>query len=125
MSEAELSRAEWEEIYIKLYAYADDVLKQYRWFRRTEDDTYLQGKTPDDYVQEAIKRYLEHPEKFNPGKRTLVGYLKKHILRSLIGNDARCEENRSTKDKQTYATQDGEELHNEIDDMIPGVVASI
>jgi len=83
----------WENIYVKLYAYTDQLLKAYSWFRKGSD-SYLQGKQVHDYVAEAIEKYLRSPEKYDPSSgRSLVTYLKWHIIRSSVGNDVRSAEN--------------------------------
>lgn len=112
----DISESEWRDIYIQLYAYAKKLLHLAHWFRRTVDGTYLKGKTPEDYVMEAVTRYLENPSKYDPTQRTLVGYLKYHIIRSLIYRDYNSKENRisedgigqllSTQDDQVYGGQD-------------------
>lgn len=93
-----ISDSELEDIYGKLYAFTHYILKQHRWFRKGVKDTYLKGKSVDDYVREAITRYLEHPERYDCAKRSLIGYLKNHIIKSLVGNDARSKENELSVD---------------------------
>jgi hypothetical protein len=94
-----ISQKEWADLYIQLYAYADNLLKSYKWFRIDVEDTYLKGKEAKDYVMEAVARHLEHPEKYDPAKRSLLGYLKMHVIRTLAGNDARSVENRVSDDR--------------------------
>ncbi len=94
-----ITQKEWADLYLQLYAYTDNLLKSYKWFRCGVKDTYLKGKEPKDYVMEAVTRFLEHPEKYDPEKRSLLGYLKKHIIRTMAGNDARSEENRVSDDR--------------------------
>jgi len=84
----------WEDIYVQLYAYTDQLLKAYSWFRKGKTDSYLKGKQVHDYVAEAIEKYLRAPEKYDPSSgRSLVTYLKWHIIRSSVGNDVRSPEN--------------------------------
>jgi len=84
----------WEDIYVQLYAYTDQLLKAYSWFRKGKTDSYLKGKQIHDYVAEAIEKYLRSPEKYDPSSgRSLVTYLKWHIIRSSVGNDVRSLEN--------------------------------
>lgn len=88
---------DWEEIYIQLFAYTDQLLKTYSWFRKDKPDSYLKGKQIEDYVQDAIEKYLLEPEKYDPSSgRSLVTYLKWHIIRSSVGNDARSPENKTS-----------------------------
>lgn len=90
---------DWEAIYPQLYAYTDDLLKKKSWFRGKKTDSYLKGKTIEDYVSEAIWKYLSNPEKFDATSgRSLVNYLKLHIIRTLVGNDAKAPENKTSKD---------------------------
>jgi hypothetical protein len=89
---------EWEEIYSRLYAYTHKILRTKLWFRGENTEVFLKGKQVDDYVMEAITKYLENPADYNPSfGRTLVNYLKLHILRHLISNDSKSPENKLTK----------------------------
>lgn len=67
------------------------------------------GKEPHDYASEAITRLLEDPEKFDRNKRTLIGYLTNHFLRSLIADDFRNRK-RDLKIKDSRAFQERHEL---------------
>ncbi|MEI6265822.1 MAG: hypothetical protein WCP74_12005 [Sphingobacteriia bacterium] len=92
-----MEQPNWENIYVKLYAYADQLLKAHSWFRGKGTNSFLQGKQPHDYVAQAIESYLSSPEKYDPSSgRSLCNYLKYHIIRRLISNDAKSLENRST-----------------------------
>lgn len=88
---------DWEDVYVKLFAYADFLLNSKSWFRK-DSGVYLKGREVSDYVMEAITKYLEKPENYDSTKgKSLIGYLKEHILRTLIGNDANAPENKRTK----------------------------
>lgn len=94
-----MDNIKWDDIYIQLYAYADQLLKTFVWFRKTTTDSYLKGKQPHDYAAEAIEKYLSAPEKYDSSTgRSLVTYLKWHIIRTAVGNDVRSKENRSSSD---------------------------
>ena len=114
---------DWQEIYLMLYAYTDDLLKKKAWFRGSKADTYLKGKQIHDYVSEAIEKYLTHPEKFDESKkRSLCNYLKLHIIRTLVGNDSKSLENRTTKDVFAIAEQKEEnddDSSNYLDSILP------
>jgi hypothetical protein len=100
---------DWEEIYLKLYAYTDHLLKSYHWFRK-ERAVFVAGKQVDDYIYEAIERYLRHPQNYNSSSgRSLISYLKRHIIRTLVGNDARGSENRLNVDLHLYTRPGGED----------------
>jgi hypothetical protein len=88
---------DWQEIYLQLYAFADQLLKHYTWFRGKKTDSFLMGKQPHDYAIDAIEKYLIDPEKYDSTKRSLAGYLKKHILRHVVFNDAVSLENKTSK----------------------------
>ncbi len=89
----------WEDVYVQLYAYTDQLLKAHQWFRKGKSDSFLKGKQVHDYVADAIEKYLSAPEKYNPStNRSLVNYLKLHIIRTLVGNDANSSENRTSLD---------------------------
>lgn len=86
---------DWNRIYPQLYAYTESLLESYHWFRTDKTDSYLKGQQVEDYVLEAITRYLTHPEKFDESSgRSLVNYIKRHIILTLVGNDARLTENK-------------------------------
>jgi hypothetical protein len=102
---------ELEELLLKLTVFAVAWTKGRGWFRGRETSTFLEGKEPKDYVYEAIGRFLKHPEKYDPSKGGLLEYLKYNILRSLVSNDLRSEENRKTDD--LFAYEGEEENENE------------
>jgi hypothetical protein len=87
----------WESVLLELTAYAHTLIKAKSWFRK-KSDSFLQGKNVDDYVMEAISKYLNNPEKYNPSKGTFINYLKYNILRHLVHNDAKSPENKTTND---------------------------
>jgi len=88
----------WEDIYVRLYAYVHALLGVMHGFRGPKSDSLVKGKQVHDYVSGAIEEFLSHPEKYDPTKRSLVNYLKLHVIRSSISNDLRSAENRSTSD---------------------------
>lgn len=92
------SSIEWEDVLINLTAYVRSLTKRYIWFRGVESDSFLKGKEVKDYVYEAILKYLESPEKYNPNKGSLTDYLKYNIIRNLVRNDCNSEENKLHSD---------------------------
>jgi len=112
----------WEDIYIRLYAYVDALLSVVHGFRGPKSDSLVKGKQVHDYVSGAIEEYLRHPEKYDPTKRSLVNYLKLHIIRSSIGNDLRSAENRSTSDVFALHFKEGSD-DNHLDLLLPFVDA--
>lgn len=99
------------ELYPQLYAFTDDFLKTRTFFRGAGSTTFLAGKEVHDYVMDGIERYLRNPEKYNPDSgRSLLNYIKLHIIRTLIGNDLRSAENRRSKD--LFAIQDNDDEAN-------------
>jgi len=124
MNPTAISDQEWKVIYRKLYAFTLYLLKGYNWFRRTGDDVVVQGKEADDYVMEAITRFLEAPEKFDENKRSLIGYLKNHILRNLVRRDGLGAENLSTMDVGAHSEgRDEEDGYRQFEELIPGISA--
>lgn len=122
----EISDQEWKHIYLKLTAYVHHLLNMYTWYRRTDDGAVVGGQQPEDYVSEAITRLWEAPEKFDETKRSLVAYLKLHILRNLVRNDARSAENRTSDDRFSRSTSPGGQIdYSQFEDLIPGISASI
>lgn len=89
---------DWQDLYVRLYAFTDDLLRRKKWFRQGKPSSYLKGKEVHDYVSEAIENFLYSPNKYDSNKGTLIKYLKFNLIRSLISNDVRSAENRSTVD---------------------------
>lgn len=115
-----------EDIYVQLYAYTDQLLKTYIWFRKNRSDSYLKGKQVHDYVMGAIEKYLREPEKFDASSgRLLLTYLKWHIVRTAVGNDARSTENKIFTELPTSddSNDGGEDVFSNIDALLPFVVA--
>lgn len=127
MSEPSLEpNIDWEDVYAKLYGYADFLLRSKNWFRGKNSGVYLKGQEVHDYVIEAITRYLEHPEKFNPSKRSLVSYIKLHLIRTLVGDDAKLKENKLNQDVFAFADKvvgEGEDAESFLDTVLPFVEA--
>jgi len=121
----EISDEDWKEIIVRLQAFTRLLVKDKGWFRGSDSGTYISGKEIDDYVFEAIGRYLKNPEKFDPSKRTLVEYLKKHIIRTLVNNDLVSSENQTSTDLLAFEpeNEDDEGTDNFIDAILPNVVA--
>lgn len=93
-----LTDSEWEEILLRLTAFAHSWAKGRGWFRGKATTTFLEGKQADDYALAAIGRYLEEPHKYDPQKGSLIDYLKYNLVRSFIANDIRKQENLTTVD---------------------------
>lgn len=121
----EISDEDWKDIILRLQAYTRMLVKGKGWFRGSDIGTYISGKEIDDYVFEAIGRYLKNPEKHDPSKRTLVEYLKKHVIRSLVSNDVKSTENRTSTDlfPSESENKDNETLDTFIDAILPKVDA--
>lgn len=125
MSEKNMEDPDWEDIILKLHSYTIGLIKGKTWFRGKDPGSYLKGKEVDDYVYEAIGRYLEKPEKFDPEKGTLVDFLKFSVIRSLIANDLRSDENKTTKDVFGIADglDDEDSASNYLESVLPYVEA--
>lgn len=115
----------WDEVYLKLYAYTDQLVKNLSWFRG-QTDSFLKGKQVEDYVCEAIEKYLAAPEKFNPDKgRSLTNYLKLHIIRTLVFNDVKSVENQNTSDVLSHTwDSDDESAELYFEKILPGVAST-
>lgn len=109
----------WDELYLQLFAYTDTLLKANTWFRKGKTDSYLEGKQVHDYVAAAIEKYLSEPHKFDPLKRSLVGYLKLHIIRTLVWNDVKKVENKTTADIEFFFEQNDEDTLNTLEAILP------
>lgn len=121
----EISNEEWKEIILRLQAYTLMLVKDKGWFRGSKAGTYISGKEINDYVFEAIGRYLKNPEKYDPSKRTLVEYLKKHIIRTLVNNDLVSAENQTSTDIFAFESEneDDDDSDTFIDAILPQVDA--
>src|SRR5690606_30447305 len=94
--------------------------KSKRWFRKGKLDSYLKGKQVHDYVSEAIEKFLKNPGNFDSSKRSLVNYIKLHIIRTLIWNDNTATENLKMSDIDLYSTiVDDEEHYQNLDAILP------
>ncbi len=103
---------DWEEVILRLQSYTRSLVSKKGWYRissvvkkdpKNEDEnkhesTYIKGKEVDDYVYEAIEKYLVNKEKHDPQKGSLLDYLKYGVIRSLVSNDLVSAENRTSKD---------------------------
>jgi DNA-directed RNA polymerase specialized sigma24 family protein len=103
---------DWEEIILRLTAFTCSWTNGRAWFRGGGTSDFLAGKKVEDYVYEAITRFLEAPEKYNSAKGDLLKYLKYQIVRTLVGNDLRKLENKKTDDIFAYDDTSCEEEDN-------------
>lgn len=108
----------WEDLYLRLFAYAESLIKSKYWFRSTGSDSFVGGKQIHDYVSEAIEKHLQNPEKYDETRGSLIDYLRFNLLRSLVSNDIRSSENKLTAD--VFAANQNEE-HNSsyLDSILP------
>jgi RNA polymerase sigma factor (sigma-70 family) len=73
-------KVEWERAIPVLMAFAFSLLGNKKFTNRRDHLAY-------DFTMEAITKYLENPEKFDPSRNPdLINYLKYNILRQLITN---------------------------------------
>lgn len=93
-----IDNVDWEGALVQLTAFAHYLTSTYTWFRGEDTAVFIGGQEAADYATEAIVRFMEAPEKFDPQKGDLLTYLKYNIVRTLIGNDARKKENSKTDD---------------------------
>ena len=103
---------DWEEVILRLQSYTRSLVSKKGWYRISNvvkrdpknegeniyESTYNKGKEVDDYVYEAIEKYLGNIEKHDPQKGLLIDYLKYSVIRSLVSNDLVSSENRTSKD---------------------------
>jgi len=120
----ELENNGWDDLIVTLNAFARSFAKRYSWFRSGKNTTLLMGKEIEDYVYEAIGRYLEAPEKFDPSRGDIIAFLKYNILRSLISNDANKDENKYTEDVYHRFDDDDDDDSNYLDRMLPYTLAA-
>jgi len=89
---------DWEEVILSLQSYTRFLVNGKGWFRGKTSSIYLKGKEIDDYIYDAIGKYLRNPEKYKPEEGSLILYLKYNLIRSLVSNDLASAENQTSKD---------------------------
>lgn len=73
-------KVDWEKVIPVLMAFAYSLLGNKKFTNRRDQLAY-------DFALEAITKYLENTEKFNPKRNPdLINYLKYYILKQLISN---------------------------------------
>lgn len=115
---------DWEQVLLSLHSYTRSLANSKRWFRGNGTSNFLKGKEIEDYVNEAIVRYLQHPEKFDSKKGSLINYLQYNLIRNLVGNDSRTLENKSSDNSFSIAhekEEDMEDSGNYLDSILPYV----
>lgn len=112
---------DWEEVLLKLQCYARSLINGKQWFRGNKTTVFLKGKEIEDYVFSAIEKYLRNPEKFDPQKGSLINYLQYNLIRSMVGNDIRSRENKTSMDVFTTAdnTEPEENSCSYLDSIMP------
>jgi hypothetical protein len=131
---------DWEDVILRLQSFTRSLVNKKVWYRNSciskkdsKNDgefryvsTYLKGKEVDDYVYEAVEKYLKNPEKHDPGKGSLVDYLNYNIIRSLVSNDLGSSENLTSKDVLAYSVNsedDENDTGSYLDRILPHVEA--
>lgn len=118
----EINVINWEEIILSLQSYTRLLVSNKKWFRGGKTKTFLAGKEIEDYIYEAIAKFLQNPEKFDSSKGTLINYLKYNIIRSLVSNDLASSENQTSKDIYTIVDKMDKEDENSnsyLDSILP------
>ncbi len=110
---------DWDDVFIRLCAIAQKMLSAKSWCRG-QSGSYVGGKEATDYAAEAIERYCENPEKFVATKGDFFKYLAYNLMRSLISNDAKSAENRTSTDPSRVANEGGD-VSNYADALEPAV----
>jgi hypothetical protein len=122
IQENEIIVINWEEIILCLQSYTRLLVSNKKWFRGGKTKTFLAGKEIEDYIYEAIAKYLQNPEKFDSSKGTLINYLKYNIIRSLVSNDLVSSENQTSKDIYTIVDKmdsEDENSNSYLDSILP------
>jgi len=104
---------EWEKVIVQLHAYTVSLTKSRGWFRGLNTKNFTGGKQSEDYVFEAIGRYLKDPKLYDPAKGSLLNFLKYYLIRALISNDLVSAENRTSTDMSLFDCGDEEENYEE------------
>lgn len=106
-------KIDWEKMIIMLYAYTRSLVDGKGWFRGGSTKNYIGGKELEDYVYEAITRYLEKPNLYDPSKGTLTKFFKYYIIRALVNNDLVSSENRTSQDLAIFETDEDDNINYE------------
>ena len=110
---------DWDDVYIRLCAVAQRMISAKSWCRG-HSGSCVGGKEASDYAAEAIERYCADPEKFVAAKGDLFNYLAFNLMRSLISNDAKSKENRTSSDLSRIGNED-KDINNYADALAPAV----
>jgi hypothetical protein len=114
--------AEWLPIIDALQTYTRQLAQGKQWFRGKQTEVYLKGKEINDYVYEAIGRLLQHPEKFDAAKGSLIEYLQLNLIRGLVANDIRNAENKTSAEvfgKADQLAEANEDAGTYLDAVLP------
>lgn len=112
----------WENTLPVLLAYADGLLKNCDSFRGNNPDAFVKGKEAEDYVHEAVAKYLEKPEQYDPKKGTLIKFLKYYLLRRLVSNDLKSPDNKLYVDLFGWQEDEGSnEKEIPVDTFLPRI----
>lgn len=111
---------EWKKVIASLQTFTRKWVEGLAWFRGGKTKSFVKGKGIDDYVSDAIEKYLRNPENFNPEKGNLIDYLKFNLIRSMVSNDIRLIENRLTLDVFSMGEKtNDEDLVSYLDSILP------
>jgi hypothetical protein len=86
-----LREADWEDIGIRLTAYAAWKARNYRW-RTGQSWALAAGKTPEDLAREAIVKALDGTRAWNPARGPLLPFLQ-GVVDSLMSHLATSGDN--------------------------------
>ena len=92
---------DWPKVILSLNAFTKSLVESKTWFRK-KSGSYIGGKEIEDYVNEAIARFIEEANKFDPQRGTLLNYLKFNLIRMLVSNDVKLKENRVSSDLSVF-----------------------
>lgn len=113
---------DWEEVILKLQSFTRSWVNGKGWFRGGKTTNLLKGKEIEDYIFDAIEKYLRNSEKHDPSKGSLIDYLKYNLIRSMVSNDLVSAENQTSKDVFSIADdkeQNEEDSGSYLDSILP------
>lgn len=97
----QIVKENYEEIVLRVGAYAQKLIDSYTWFRGKE--ALPAGLTAEDFTLEALTRLLEDPGQFDTERSevtvtNIVAFLNRNVVRNLVRGARKKDENKKSDD---------------------------